>query len=47
MSKFIKIRPVGAEFFHANRQTDIDEANSLFWQFFESASKFTIAKILK
>jgi hypothetical protein len=33
ISSFIKIRPVGAEFFHADRQTDgSDEANSRFSQ---------------
>ena len=34
----MKICPVGAELFHADRQTDKhDEANSRFSQFFESA----------
>jgi hypothetical protein len=32
ISNFMKIRPVGAEFFHANGQTDRhDEANSRFF----------------
>jgi len=32
----MKIPPVGAEFFHANRQTDgYDEANNRFSQFCE------------
>jgi len=40
--KFIKIRPVGAELFHADRQTDRqtithDEADNRFSQFFGSA----------
>ena len=34
MSNLIKIRPVGAELFHADRQ---DEANSRYSQFSESA----------
>jgi hypothetical protein len=35
---FIKIRPVGAELLHADRQTDrCDEANSRFSQFCECA----------
>jgi hypothetical protein len=34
----MKIRPVGAELFHADEQTDrYDEANSRFLQFFERA----------
>jgi hypothetical protein len=34
----LKIRPVGVELFHADEQTDrYDEANSRFWQFYESA----------
>jgi len=34
----MKIRPVGAELFHADARTDRhDEANSLFSQFCESA----------
>jgi len=34
----MKIRPLGAEFFHTDRRTDRrDEANSLFLQFCESA----------
>jgi hypothetical protein len=38
ISNFIKIRPVGAEFFHADGQTDrYDEANSRFLQFSEIA----------
>jgi hypothetical protein len=38
MSDFIKIRPVGAELFHADRRTDgHDEANSRFSQFYERA----------
>jgi hypothetical protein len=33
----MKIRPVGADMFHADRQTDRrDEANSRFSQFFEN-----------
>jgi len=38
ISNFMKIRPVGAEMFHAGGRTDrtdrLDEANSLFSQFF-------------
>ena len=35
----MKIRPVGAELFHEDGQTDIhDEANSSFSQFFSSCS---------
>jgi hypothetical protein len=38
ISSFIKIRPVGAELFHADRRTDgHDEANSHFSQFRERA----------
>jgi len=38
MSNFMKIRPVGAELFHRDGQTDRhDEANSRFSQFFERA----------
>ena len=34
----MKIRPVGAELFHVDRQTDgHDEANGRFSQFYESA----------
>ena len=45
MSNFMKIRPVGAELFHADRQTDgqtgrHDEANSRFSQFCERAETF-------
>jgi hypothetical protein len=37
MSSLIKIRLVGAELFHADRQTDgHDEANSRFSQFCEN-----------
>jgi hypothetical protein len=40
ISSFTKIRPVGAELFHADRQTDgHDEANSQFSQFCECAYK--------
>jgi hypothetical protein len=40
ISNFMKIRPVGAELFHADIRTDIqDEANSRFWQFCERALK--------
>jgi len=44
-SNFMKIRPVGAELFHADRQTDgqtgrHDEANSRFSQFCERAETF-------
>jgi len=36
LSKFMKICPVGAELFHADRRTDRhDEANSRFPQFCE------------
>jgi hypothetical protein len=36
----MKIRPVGAELFHANRQTDRhDEADNRFSQFCERAQK--------
>ena len=34
MSNFMKIRPVAAELFHADKQ---NEANSRFSQFYESA----------
>jgi hypothetical protein len=37
MSSFIKIRPVEAELFHADGQTDMKNANSPFSQFFERA----------
>ena len=42
ISDFIKIRPIGAEFFHedrqADRRTDVhDEANSRYSQFCERA----------
>ena len=38
ISNFMKIRPVGAELFHAERQSDgQDEANSRFSQFCERA----------
>jgi len=38
ISNFMKIRPVGAELFRADRQTDIhDEANSRLSQFCERA----------
>ena len=33
MSTFMKICPVGAELFHADRWTDNDEANSRFCNF--------------
>ena len=44
ISSFIKIRPAGAEFFHANGQTDgltdrCDEANIRFSQFRERVWK--------
>jgi hypothetical protein len=40
MSKFMKIRKVGAEMFHADGQTDSrDETNSRFSQFCESITK--------
>jgi len=33
----VKIHPLGAELFNANRRTDrLDEAHSRFWQFYES-----------
>jgi len=35
----MKIRPVGAELFHAGRTDRHDEANSRFSQFFESSYK--------
>ena len=38
ISNFTRIRPVGAELFHADRQTDThDEANNRFSQFCERA----------
>jgi hypothetical protein len=38
ISNFMKIRPVGAELFHADSWTDShDEANSRFSQFYDSA----------
>jgi hypothetical protein len=38
MSNFMKIRPMGAELFHADRQTDRhNEANSRFSQLCENA----------
>jgi len=37
----MKIRPLGAEFLHAERQTDRhDEANSCFWPYCDRAQKF-------
>jgi len=33
----MKVRPVGAEFLHADGQTDMSKANSPFSQFFERA----------
>jgi len=40
ISNFMKIRTLGAEIFHADRQTDrYDEANNRFSQFCESALK--------
>jgi len=40
MSHLMKIRPVGAELFHADRQTDRhEEANISFSQFCERANK--------
>jgi hypothetical protein len=37
ISSFVKIHPVGADLFHADRRTDgYDEANSRFLQFCES-----------
>ena len=39
----MEIRPVGAEIFHAERQTDRhDEANSRFSQFFDRAEKQSV-----
>jgi hypothetical protein len=29
----VKFRPLGAELIHAGRQTDNNEANSVFWKF--------------
>jgi len=41
ISNFIKIRWVGAQFFHADRRTDRhDEANNSFLQFYERAKKW-------
>ena len=38
LSNLMKIRPVGAEFFHADVQTDRrDKGNSRFSQFYERA----------
>jgi len=40
IKNFMKIRPVGAEMFHADGRTDMyDEANSRFTQFCESSYK--------
>jgi len=44
MSNFVKIRPVGAELFHADRRTDgrtdtHEEVNSRFSQFFKRTYK--------
>ena len=42
----MKIYPMGAELFHADRRTDRhDEANSRFWQFCELAQKLSRACI--
>jgi hypothetical protein len=38
-SNIMKIRPVGAEMYHADRQTDKHEVNSRFSQFCERAAK--------
>jgi hypothetical protein len=47
ISNFMKIRPVGAELFHAGGQTDRrDEVNSRFSQFCERAwKKATVARL--
>jgi hypothetical protein len=48
MSNFVKIRPVGAELFHADGQTDsYDEANSGFSQFCERPKNdcFTVCSL--
>ena len=43
ISNFIKIRPVGAELFHADRQTGRhDEADSRFSQFGEKRLKIVL-----
>jgi len=49
ISNFMKICPVGVEFFHAGgRRTDgYDEANSRFTSFFESALKKMVPKDLE
>jgi len=40
MSSFMKIRPVAAKLFHADRQTDMhDDANSRFSQYCEGSCK--------
>jgi hypothetical protein len=44
ISNFIKLRPVGAELFPADRHTDgHDEANSRFSQFYERGNNETVA----
>jgi len=50
ISNFTKIRPVGAELFHAeglsDRRTERhDEANSRFSQFCERASKYSVVSL--
>jgi hypothetical protein len=42
---FMKVRPAGAELFHADRQTDKhDEANTRLSQFCEKARKIRLVK---
>jgi hypothetical protein len=45
ISNFIKIRPFGAELFHADRQTDRHEVNRRFSQFWEIAYWLQITSI--
>jgi len=46
ISNFMTLRPVGAEFFHADRQTDgHDEVNSRFSQFLRTRQKGAHKKV--
>ena len=47
MSSFIKIRPVGAEFFHADRRTDMTKLIVGFRNFFANGRKNAFLYILR